>query len=127
MNVKCPKCGAVPYAGAKFCTSCGASLTMQSFESQSTFIGLLAAGKPIFRPWGISIDGIERRVTVKNLNKYMTGLDEKVVSISQLREVKIEDLFVASNIFIKTFGTGTIGCYGIPRKDARKIRDILFP
>ena len=129
MTGKCPKCGFGTSAGAHFCTSCGVSLATQSFESQSSILSLLIAGEylSILSPWRISVDGAQRRISVKKLNWYAIGEDEKIVNISNLREVKIDDLLVGSNIFIKSFGTGTIGCYCIPQSDARKIRDILFP
>jgi len=102
---------------------------MQIFDTKSSPLSLITSGNfiSILSPWRINVDLIQNRISVKKKNLYLIGEDEELFKITNVRNIKIDELLFGANIYIKVIGSGTIECFCIPKGDAKKIRNMLFP
>lgn len=102
---------------------------MLIFDTKSSTLSLIASGNfiSILSPWRINVDLVQNRISIKKKNWYLIGEDEELFKTSSVRNIKIDELLFGANIYIKVIGSETIKCFCIPKVDAKKIRNMLFP
>lgn len=97
------------------------------FKTRSTFAALVSRGKfwDIFTPWKAEIDISNKIVTILKRNWHLISEDEDTFKFNSVRHISIDNYLFGADIHIKMFG-GNASIYCIPKKDAKRIKELLF-
>lgn len=97
------------------------------YKAHSSTISLILNFKfaELLTPWHIIIDDEEATITLRKRNRYLIGIDEKVIAFRYIKSISIDEHFIGANISIKVFGGG-ITAYYLSKNDAKMIKYILL-
>lgn len=97
------------------------------FQTKSSFAALITRGKfwDIITPWKAEINISSKRVTILKRNWYLINVDEETFQFSSVRHITIDNFLFGADIHIKMY-SGTASIYCIRKKDAKRIKEMLF-
>ncbi len=96
------------------------------FTANSSIISLLANGRitDILTPWHIIVNVEESAIIVKKRNWFLIGVDEQYIAFRFIRNITIDEHLFGADLLIRAIG-GKVEMFCMPKKDARKVKDIL--
>jgi len=97
------------------------------FVTKSTFFALLTRCMfwSILAPWKAEIIISRKRVTILKRNWYLINVDEETFQFNSVRHTSIDKFLFGADIHIRMY-SGTASIYGISKKSAKQMQELLL-